>query len=1252
MGKILFLLNGDCRVVPRGLGTPRNDEKMKFKKAPPKPNFPELEKKILEYWEKNKIFEKSLKKPSPEGDFVFYEGPPTANGKPGAHHVEARAFKDLFPRYKTMQGYRVERKAGWDTHGLPVELEVEKSLGFSGKRDIEKYGIEKFNKKCAASVWKYKEEWEKLTKRMGYWVDLEHPYVTCSNEYIESVWFILKKIWEKGLLYQGHKVVPYCPRCGTALSSHEVCQGYKKVKEESVFVKFKIRTPLNLPLERGEKSLPLLASLTLRRSGPEERRREGVGAALPLPEGEMPACHCEARAGREGAGVYFLAWTTTPWTLPGNVALALGGEIEYVLIKRKVKSEKRKTKNQETPLTPLVRGGDKEEYLILAEERLEVLEGEYKMIKKFKGKDLAGIEYEPLYPVFINYKCHAEFSSASKKSSQEILKQVQDDNFSLVYRTVLADFVTTEEGTGIVHTAVMYGEDDYALGKKLGLPMRHTVDEQGKFKFDFFKKGMDSSSPDKGRAGGVLEKEKETPLKSPLVRGEGGIEGVFVKDAEKDIVDDLRKRDLLYKSESYEHDYPFCWRCKTPLLYYAKKSWFIAMSKLRDKLVENNEKINWIPKYLKTGRFGKWIAEAKDWAVSRERYWGTPLPVWICGKCGEVKVIGSREEFYSVIASGAKQSPASKTEARNVGTLSLLNGDCRVVPRGLGTPRNDDIAMDLHRPYIDAIKFKCSCGGEMRRVPEVLDCWFDSGAMPFAQNHWPFAGNCGLRIADCGLNTKNPPELFPADFICEAVDQTRGWFYTLLAISTLLDFGSPYKNVISLGHVLDKNGQKMSKSRGNIVDPFKALDEFSADSIRWFFYTVNRPQESKNFDPAILRDIVSRFILTLWNSYSFFLTYASIDQPNVGADPCVCPKIDLCVNPQESGGHKGSLNGRTHWSEIGRTHGSAIGRTHWSAPTGNILDRWILSRLAELNNNIVQCLNRYDVLKAAKEIEQFVDDLSNWYIRRSRRRFWKSENDQDKDQGYNTLHSVLVLLCEMLAPFMPFLTENIYRNLTGKESVHLAKFPKISSEGIDQDILEQMDITRKIVTLGLNLRAQAKIKVRQPIASLKIKNQKSRLRRGFGGQAKIKETMQNLKLLDLMREELNVKKIELTNEIQEEENWMIGEEDGIKVALNTEITPELKREGIIRDLVRAVQEMRKKAGLEVSDRIELSLYSEDKEIQKAIQEWQDYIQKETLAERIQTLLLSGSPTEKSGARVKIEGKEVRISIRNCSNYSN
>jgi len=1145
-----------------------NNRTMFFKKVSSRPDFPKMEREKLDYWEKNKIFEKSLRRPAPRGNFVFYEGPPTANGKPGVHHLEARAFKDLFPRYKTMRGYKVLRKAGWDTHGLPVELEVEKNLGFSGKKDIEAYGIEKFNKKCAESVWRYKSEWEELTRRVGFWLDLKHPYITCDNQYMESVWWIIKQIWKGGLLYQGHKVVPYCPRCGTALSSHEVAQGYRKISEESVFVKFKIRTPLHLPLERGEQLL--------------------------LP----------GRGRREGVGVHFLAWTTTPWTLPGNVALALGADIDYVLV------GKVSQKDNKTPLkSPLIRGEG--EYFILAKKRLEVLDGDYKIIKRFKGKDLVGIEYEPLYPIF------------------------NPGENSKVYHTVLADFVTTEEGTGIVHTAVMYGEDDYELGKKLDLPQKHTVDEQGKFDFNFLENEREDSSPDKGRKatpamqallarrcgrGRVECKFKvqssklkvENPL-TPLIKGEQGIQGRFVKDAEKDIIEDLRRRGLLYKSELYTHDYPFCWRCKTPLLYYAKKSWFIAMSKLREKLVANNQKINWIPKYLKTGRFGKWIAEARDWAVSRERYWGTPMPIWQCqtGKgqksnrksqkfrgCGEMRVIGSMEELRE-----ANSSP-DKGRKGGVGCKFKVQSSKLKVETPLNPPCQGGAELDLHRPYIDEITFKCQkCGGEMRRVPEVLDCWFDSGAMPFAQNHWPFdsSPDKGRRggVLDRDVKTplisplirgeKNPPEQFPADFICEAVDQTRGWFYTLLAISTLLDFGAPYKNVISLGHVLDEKGQKMSKSRGNIVEPFRALDNFGADALRWFFYTVNRPQASKNFDPEALREIISRLILTLWNSYSFFLTYASIDQPKVGVDPCVEPR----------GGQ------------------------------GNILDQWILSRLAELNKNIVHYLNHYNVLNAGYAIEKFVDDLSNWYIRRSRRRFWKSESDADKNNAYQTLYFVLLSLSKILAPFMPFLSEEIYRGLTSKESVHLEDFPRLKEDFIDLALNEGMEECRRIVNLGLGLRAQGKLRVRQPLS--KFKMQKS----------KCKMTMQNAKLLDIIKEELNVKEIEFKAKIEEGKDWLIGEEKGLKVALNIEITPELKREGFARDLVRVIQEMRKKAGLEVSDRIELSLESEDKDIQKAIAEWQDYIKKETLAERLEDIQGKAD----GGEKVRIEGKEVEVKVK-------
>jgi len=1069
-----------------------------FKKVTPKPDFSKIEKTILDYWAKNKIFKKTVDKKALQGDYVFFEGPPTANGKPGVHHIEARAFKDLFPRYKTMRGHRVVRKAGWDTHGLPVELEVEKNLGFSGKRDIEEYGIERFNKKCKSSVWKYKEDWEEMTRRIGFWLEMDDPYVTFDNDYIESVWWILKQIWDKGLLYQGHKVVPYCPRCGTTLSSHEVAQGYKKVKEESVYLKFKVKSEI-LNLKSTSKKLNFRVA----------------GQLL-----------------ERGRDIYFLAWTTTPWTLPGNLALALGEDIKYVMIENRRQ------------------GGI--ECLILAKDCLEVIEGDYKIVKESKGKDLAGIKYEPLYPIF------------SGKEGENI------------YRTALADFVTTDEGTGIVHTAVMYGEDDYRLGEKLGLPKKHTVDLQGKFDLEnvkFQSPNIKSSSKSKVQ----------------IVKSLQAFNGKFVKDAEGDIVSDLKKRGLLYKPEMYEHDYPFCWRCKTPLLYYAKKSWFIAMSKLRKKLQENNEKINWVPNYLKHGRFGKWLEEVKDWAVSRERYWGTPLPVWEC----------QTGNFQFPISNFQKNSKSQIPSSKQCGNIKII-GSVKELKELSGKKIED-----LHRPDIDKIKFKCEkCGGEMRRVPEVIDCWFDAGSMPFAQYHYPFENKAKI---DKG-------EQYPADFICEAVDQTRGWFYTLLAISTLLDKGTSYTNVISLGHVLDAKGRKMSKSRGNVVNPFKALDQYGADALRWFFYTVNKPQESKNFDPQILRDIISRFILTLWNSYAFFVTYANIDKFS-RSDP------------------KWSPGARFYKRERPPAYAQAPAGRHGTAPTGNILDKWIVSRLTGLNKNIVQYLDDYNVLRSAKEIEKFVDDLSNWYIRRSRRRFWKSEDDQDKTEGYQTLYFVLVNLSKILAPFMPFVSEEIYRNLTGQDSVHLAAFPEIDKKLFDQKLNEQMKFVRQVAALGLNLRAKAGIKVRQPLGKFKVTK----------GHPERSETKRRIpsSLIELIQEELNVKEVEFVSRFKKSKDFLTAEEGGVKVGLDTKVTLKLKREGMARDLVRVIQEARKKADFQVSDRIELFVERKGIKFNKATSEWEEYIKEETLAVKMSDQKGDVDYSE----IVKIEGEEVWVGVK-------
>jgi len=864
-------------------------------------NFPKNEEKILKFWKNKKIFEKSLKKTRKGPRFVFYEGPPFANGLPGIHHLLARAFKDIILRYKTMQGFFVERRAGWDTHGLPTEMEAEKKLNIKSKKEIDKLGIEKFIEECRRNVFTYKKEWEEFTERIGFWLDFENAYITCDNDYIESLWWILKQIWEKGLLYQGYKVVPYCPRCGTSLSSHEVAQGYKTIKENSIYVKLKVK---------GQKD------------------------------------------------TFLLIWTTTPWTLPGNVALAIKPDFEYVKIK----------------------AGS--EFLILAKDR--ILE-EYEIVEEIKGEDLIGLEYEPLYA----------FIKPDKKA----------------YYVVGADFVSLEEGTGIVHMAPAFGEDDMEVAKLNDLPVLMTVDEEGKF---------------------------ET----------GDWKGMFVKKADPLVIEDLKKRKLLYKEEMYEHEYPFCWRCKTPLLYYAKTSWFIKMTAVKKDLIKNSEKINWVPKYIKKGRFGEWLREVKDWNLSRERYWGTPLPIWECEKCKKQICIGSIKEL------------TDKSKAK---------------------------IKDLHRPFIDKITFKCECGGAMKRVAEVIDCWFDSGSMPFAQWHYPFENKNRIDKADS----------FPADFISEAIDQTRGWFYTLLAISTLLGKGISYKNSICLGLVLDAKGQKMSKSRGNIIEPQEVINKFGADCARFYFYTVNPAGEAKRFDFKDAQSLYRKFFDTLWQSYTFFETYVS--------------KKEI-QNPK---------------SKIQNL--------------SNILNQWIISRIENLNAQVVKNLDNYDVVRAARLFINFVDDLSNWYIRRSRKRFRNSEKE-----AIQTLHYVLLKLAKLIAPFAPFITEELYQKLDdSSESVHLADFPKSDKKLINTKLEEKMTQVRNIVTQALAQRAELGIKVRQPLAGLEIKN-------------KLDE-----ELLELIKDEVNVKKITF----------------GKEVKLDTKITKELKQEGEYRELVRNVMGLRKKLGL-------------------------------------------------------------------------
>ncbi|MFH0951972.1 MAG: isoleucine--tRNA ligase [Patescibacteria group bacterium] len=914
------------------------------------PDFPKVEEEIIKFWRDKKIFNKSLEQTKQGKRFVFFEGPPTANGQPGIHHVEARAFKDLIPRFKTMQGFFVERKAGWDTQGLPVELEVEKSIGVTGKLDIEKYGIDKFCKQCKESVWKYTEDWEKLTERIGFWLDMDDPYITYTNEYLESLWWIIKQAWDKKLLYQGYKVIPHCPRCGTSLSSHEVAQGYEDVTEDSVFIKFKLV---------------------------------------------------------DESDTYVLAWTTTPWTLPGNVALAVGKNIKYVKVKQG------------------------SEHYILAEKLLELLAGEYEMVGPVPFKDLVGKKYEPLFP-FVNLE-----KETGKKA----------------YYLTEADFVTTEEGTGVVHTAVMYGEDDFNLGRKIGLPEHHTVDDKGCF----------------------------TELVEPWA-------GKFVKNVEKDITKWLKDNNKLYSIKPNTHAYPFCWRCHTPLLYYAKTTWFIKMTKLRDELIANNKRINWVPAYIKEGRFGEWLAEIKDWAVGRERYWGTPLPVWQCVKCRGQECIGSYEEL--------KQKAV---DSSNIGK-----------------------DFDPHRPYIDAIKIKCDCGGEMTRVPEVMDAWFDSGSMPFAQWHYPFENK---KRIDEGQS-------FPADFIAEAIDQTRGWFYTLLAVSTILDKGEPYKNVISLGHVLDAEGQKMSKSKGNVINPNEVIDKYGADAVRWFLYTVNQPGDSKNFDTRILEDMVKKHFIILWNVLSFYKLFAT-------------EKVK-------------------------------------AKPGDHVLDRWIVSRLNQLIAAVTDKLEKYDVTDAARKISSFITDLSTWYIRRSRDRF-KSDNSKDIEDAISTLKLVLLDLARVSAPFTPFIAEHLYQTVGGdKESVHLGKWPE--SKKTDQELLDGMKQVRKIVELSHSLRAEAGIKVRQPLPQVV-----------FSGVSLTKE------LSEIIMAEVNVKEVHSASKIPIGHEWRSKKEEPLTVALDTTITDELKELGWVREISRNINSLRKTAGLTPQDKVELLYETSDSNLKKLMQ---------------------------------------------------
>ncbi|GIL13476.1 MAG: isoleucine--tRNA ligase [Chloroflexota bacterium] len=1029
-----------------------------FQAVSAKFDIQKLERDQLNFWREKRIFQRTLTEREGAPYYVFYEGPPTANGRPGSHHVLARAFKDMFPRYKVMRGYYCLRPGGWDTHGLPVEIEVEKELGIQNKRQVEEYGIAAFNEKCRSSVLRYLADWEKLTERIGFWVDLDNAYITFTNDYIQSVWWILKQFWEKNLLYKGYKVVPYCTRCGTPLSSHEVAQGYEDVEDPSVFVRFPLR---------------------------------------------------------DKPGVYFLVWTTTPWTLPGNVALAVGENVDYVEV--------------EGPSPD----GEGTERLILAASLMEqalVHPEQYKVTHRYKGKDLVGLHYNPLYTFL----------------------PVQQD-----YAYVVAgDFVSTEDGTGIVHIAPAFGADDLAVGEKFGLPVLRTVGADGNF--------IDAVTK---------------------------FRGMWFKEADPDITRDLKERGLLYKSGHYQHSYPFCWRCGTPLMYFARDTWFIRTTAYRDKLVALNQTINWVPEHVRSGRFGNWLEEVKDWALGRERFWGTPLPIWVDDQTGDMLCVGSVEE------------------------LGQLAG-------------RDLSGMDLHRPYVDEVTFPNpkGTGGTMRRVPELIDVWFDSGSMPVAQWGYP------------RQNQQMFESQFPADYICEAVDQTRGWFYSLHAISTMLFESVSFKNVICLGHILDAEGQKMSKSKGNIVDPWDVLNRHGADAFRWYLYTSGPPGESRRFSVDLVGEVVNKFWSTLWNTYSFFVTYANLD----GWTP---------DSPQPPVSQRDPL------------------------------DQWALAELHLLVKEVTEAYESYDVTGATRPVQAFVEQLSNWYVRLSRRRFWKGENDDEKLGAYATLYECLTTVARLIAPAVPFLSEALYRNLVAEvdknapESVHLSRWPEYDPALINMQAIKDMRVVQRLVSLGRAARESVNIRVRQPLtkavfmtrdpeeaaavrklaalveSELNVKEAgvledagsvvsytlnplPSLLGKKFGKDFPlVQRTLREGAPADVRRwaaalldgqnvtVEIDGRSFEVTPEEvevkqQAAEGFAVAQDSGYLAALDTRLTDELVMEGLAREVVRRVQTMRKEADFNIADTIHIR-YAASEQLSRAITRFMDYIRAETLGESLE-----------------------------------
>ena len=989
-------------------------------------NFPKMEEDVLKLWKDIDVFKKTISTREGKDRFVFYEGPPFANGNPGIHHVLARAYKDIIIRYKVMKGYHVPRIAGWDTHGLPVELEVEKQLGITNKEQIEKIGIEEFNKRCRESVFKYVKQWNAMTERIAYWVDLDHPYITMDNKYIESVWWALKQMWDKNLVYQGYRVTPHCPRCGTSLSSHEVAQGYKDdTVDPSVYIKFKV---------------------ALDKSG-----------QLPL---DKP--------------VYLLAWTTTPWTLPGNTALAVSADAEYVVLQ----------------------GGD--DYLILAGRLAAVLNLEgYSQVKTLPGKELVGVRYQPLYSPHDFSVDRLQFQADGTLLKQPVEK-------GLTYAVIAGDFVTMDDGTGIVHVAPAFGEVDYEAGKSCKLNFVQQVDLQGK------------------------------------LMGNYPFSGKFVKAADPMVMNDLKERGLLYRSGTVKHTYPFCWRCDAPLLYYAKQTWYIKTTAVKDAMIKLNQEINWYPEHIKNGRFGNWLENNVDWAFARERYWGAPLPIWRCEHCGEMECVGSIEELKK---KAGLQEPQLK----------------QVLDR--------DGELDLHRPYIDKIEFKCGkCGGKMKRTPEVMDCWFESGSMPFAQFHYP--------VEDKELFDK---AMSPAEFISEGVDQTRGWFYSLHAISTMLFNRTAFKNCICLELVLDAKGKKMSKSRGNIVWPDDVIKKDGADALRWYLYTGSPPGTPRQFDTKQVGEASRRVLSTLWNVYSFFVMYANIDsyKPAAGAFP----------------------------------------------PPEAELDKWILSELNQLIIDVDKAMESYDPTTAGRKLEVFIDYLSNWYVRRSRRRFWKSENDSDKIHAYDTLYHCIVTLIKLMAPFTPFLTEEIYQNLVrtvfqnAADSVHLTDFPAADNPAIDKQLADDNRLAMKICSLGRSARAKAGIKIRQPLESVYV------------GVTSEWETRAATRMTPLILEELNIKELipetlEHVNGMDASGQYAVVAEGSNAVAVFTPITLELEAEGIAREIAHRVQSMRKSAGYDITDHI-IFYYDAPANFVQSVSAFSDYIRQEILADDIEDFVPEG-----------------------------